>query len=296
MRWLIAHSIAILRVSLGAVFFAFGLLKFFPGVSPAQDLVEHTTDILTLGLIPGPVALVAVAALECLIGLCLISAGAGCAVAIYLLSVQLIGILSPVVLLAARLFDGPHGAPTLEGQYVLKDVILVGAALVIAATVGGARLTRARWRRTQELQISSRAYLRPARRALYPPRPSTRRASMLNMKHGGHVQDAIEDKSLETPFAYLKPEVASDPASQSPATREGHRRPQGARRGDGRRRGARRPPIGGEGQLDDPGGLHLLGPVHRPRHDRQHRPHVGDQRRHEDPDRARRSRPTSRRS
>ena len=58
-----------------------------------------------------------------------------------LLGVQLIGILSPLVLLTARLFDGPHGAPTLEGQYVLKDVILVAAALVIAATVGGGRLT-----------------------------------------------------------------------------------------------------------------------------------------------------------
>jgi uncharacterized membrane protein YphA (DoxX/SURF4 family) len=140
-RWLIAHSIAILRVSLGAVFFGFGLLKFFPGVSPAQDLVEHTTDILTLGLIPGPVALVGVATLECLIGLCLIT-GRGVRAAVYMLSVQLVGILSPVVLLAARLFDGPHGAPTLEGQYVLKDVILVGAALVIASTVGGGRLTR----------------------------------------------------------------------------------------------------------------------------------------------------------
>jgi putative oxidoreductase len=139
-RWLVAHSIAILRVSLGAVFFAFGLLKYFPGVSPAQDLVEQTTNILTFGLVPGPVALVAVATLECVIGLCLIS-GRGLRAAVYLLSVQLVGILSPVVLLAARLFDGPHGAPTLEGQYVLKDVILVGAALVIASTVGGARLT-----------------------------------------------------------------------------------------------------------------------------------------------------------
>jgi putative oxidoreductase len=139
-RWLIAHSIAILRVSLGAVFLGFGLLKFFPGVSPAQDLVEHTTDILTLGLIPGSVALVGVAMLECVIGLCLLS-GRSLRLAIYLLGAQLIGILSPAVLLAARLFDGPHGAPTLEGQYVLKDVILVGAALVIASTVGGARLT-----------------------------------------------------------------------------------------------------------------------------------------------------------
>lgn len=138
--WLIAHSIAVLRVSLGAVFLVFGVLKFFPGVSPAQNLVESTTDVLMLGLVPGGVALVMVATMECVIGLCLITARAVRG-AVYLLIVQLIGILSPLVLLTHRLFDGPHGAPTLEGQYVLKDLILVGAALVVAATVRGGRLT-----------------------------------------------------------------------------------------------------------------------------------------------------------
>jgi hypothetical protein len=39
---------------------------------------------------------------------------------------------------------------------------------------------------------------------------------MLNMKHGGHVQDKVDDPSLETPFAYLKPDVAADPANQLP--------------------------------------------------------------------------------
>ena len=72
-RWLIAHSIALLRVSMGAVFLAFGALKFFPGVSPAQDLVEKTIDVITFGLVPGAVALVLVATVECVIGLCLIS-------------------------------------------------------------------------------------------------------------------------------------------------------------------------------------------------------------------------------
>jgi putative oxidoreductase len=140
-RWLIAYSIAILRVSVGAVFLAFGVLKFFPGVSPAQGLVERTTDILTFGLVPGAVALVLVATLESVIGLLLIS-GRAMRGAIYLLSVQLVGILSPLVLLPGRMFHGPHGAPTLEGQYVLKDIIIVGAALVLASTLGGARLKR----------------------------------------------------------------------------------------------------------------------------------------------------------
>ncbi|MDQ3676675.1 MAG: DoxX family membrane protein [Actinomycetota bacterium] len=142
-RWLVAHSVTFLRVSLGAVFLGFGFLKFFPGVSPAEDLVVRTTSILTFDLLPDSVAIVAIAVLECVIGLWLIS-GRALRGAIYLLAVQLVGILAPVVLLGGSLFSGPHGAPTLQGQYVLKDVILVGAVLVIAATVRGGRLTSAR--------------------------------------------------------------------------------------------------------------------------------------------------------
>jgi putative oxidoreductase len=139
-RWLIAHSLMLLRLSLGAVFLGFGVLKFFPGVSPAQDLVETTTNILDFGLIPGSVALVVIAALECTIGLCLIS-GRAMRPAIYLLAIELVGILSPLVLLPSRMFGGPHHAPTLEGQYVLKDVIVVAATLVLATTLRGAKLT-----------------------------------------------------------------------------------------------------------------------------------------------------------
>jgi len=72
-RWLVAHSIALLRMSLGAVFLGFGALKLFPGVSPAESLVVATTNVLTFGLVPGPVALTCVAVLECVIGACLIS-------------------------------------------------------------------------------------------------------------------------------------------------------------------------------------------------------------------------------
>ena len=141
--WLVAHSMLLLRLSLGAVFLGFGALKLFPGISPAESLVKATTTILTFGLVPDPVALAAIRTIECAIGLCLLS-GRAMRLAIYLLMVQLVGILSPVVLLAPRLFSGPHHAPTLEGQYVLKDVILAAAALVLASTLRGGRLIRAR--------------------------------------------------------------------------------------------------------------------------------------------------------
>ena len=96
--------------------------------------------MLTLGFIPGSIAIIAIAVLECVIGLWLLS-GRALRGAIYLLVIELVGILSPVVLLGDRLFSGPHHAPTLQGQYVLKDIILVAAVLVLAATVRGSRLT-----------------------------------------------------------------------------------------------------------------------------------------------------------
>ncbi len=139
---LIAHSVAVLRVAVGAVFLGFGVLKFFPGVSPAEELTKTTTDLLTFGLVPGGVSIVAIATLECFIGLALIS-GRFMRLAVWLLAVEFVGILSPVVLLSGRLFAGPYHAPTLEGQYVLKDIILVAAGMVIAAaTFRGGRLVR----------------------------------------------------------------------------------------------------------------------------------------------------------
>jgi len=139
---LVRHSITALRVSVGAVFLGFGFLKFFPGVSPAQDLAVRTVDLLTFGLVPWQVGLVAIATLESFIGICLL-ANRWMRLAVWLLAVQLVGILAPIVLLTGRLFSGPHNAPTLEGQYVLKDLILVAAGMVIAAgTFRGGRLVR----------------------------------------------------------------------------------------------------------------------------------------------------------
>jgi len=139
---LVRHGITALRLTVGAVFLAFGVLKFFPDVSPAQGLAIKTIDLLTFGLVPWQVGIVGIAALECFLGICLL-ANCWMRLAVWLLAVQLVGILAPVVLLTGRLFSGPYHAPTLEGQYVLKDVILVAAGMVIAAgTFRGGRLVR----------------------------------------------------------------------------------------------------------------------------------------------------------
>lgn len=142
-RWLVRHSVTALRIALGAVFLGFGLLKYLPGVSPAADLAVTTTRLLTLGLLPPGPALVLVATVECVIGVLLL-AGRCQRLLSGLLAVEVVGILSPVVLVPGRLFTGPGHAPTLEGQYVLKDVILFAAAGLVIAALHGARLVDTR--------------------------------------------------------------------------------------------------------------------------------------------------------
>lgn len=139
-RWLVTHSVSVLRFSLGLIFFAFGVLKLFPRVSPAEGLIRATADVITFGLVPGSVVLVSTALVEIVIGLTFMT-GRWMRAAVWLLTVQLVGVLSPLVV-TARLFDGPHHAPTLEGQYVLKDLILVAAGMVVSSTVRGGRLVR----------------------------------------------------------------------------------------------------------------------------------------------------------
>jgi uncharacterized membrane protein YphA (DoxX/SURF4 family) len=133
------HSIGVLRVCLGTVFFAFGLLKFFPGASPAEVLVERTIDALTLGMVHGRAAVVITAVVECFIGLTLVT-GRFVRAGLVALAGAMVGILSPLVLFAADMFPG--GTPTLEAQYVFKDIVLAAAGLVVAAVALGGRLSR----------------------------------------------------------------------------------------------------------------------------------------------------------
>lgn len=127
--WLARYSVDILRISLGVVFLAFGAVKFVPDASPAQALVERTLDTLSLGLVSGAAALLMTAVAECFIGITLITGKllrAGLAV----LGASLVGIMSPLVLFFTDMF--PSDGPTLEAQYVFKDIVLVAAGLVVA--------------------------------------------------------------------------------------------------------------------------------------------------------------------
>lgn len=137
--WMARYGVTLLRVSLGVVFLWFGVLKFFPGLSPAQDLATRAIGVLTFGRVPSHVAIPMLAAWECVIGLGLIS-GLFMRATLLLLWLQMIGTITPLAFFPHEAFARIPYAPTLEGQYIIKNLVLISAGIVIGATVRGGAL------------------------------------------------------------------------------------------------------------------------------------------------------------
>lgn len=137
-RMLARHSLLLLRVSIGIVFVWFGALKLIPGMSPAEPLIRAAYGFLPEALMTPFILMIAV--LEIVIGLGFIS-GKFMRATVLLLLAQMAGAMSPIVLAPDRMWASFPFVFTLEGQYVVKDIILISAGLVIGATVRGGGLT-----------------------------------------------------------------------------------------------------------------------------------------------------------
>ena len=128
------YGILLLRISVGIIFIWFGFLKFFPNLSPAQGIATDTINKLTFGLIQNNMAIIILATWETLIGIGLI-AGKFLRVTLFLLFTQMLGTMTPLLLFPDVTFTQFPYAPTLEGQYIIKNLVLISAGLVVGATV-----------------------------------------------------------------------------------------------------------------------------------------------------------------
>jgi len=137
--WMARYSMTLLRVSLGIVFLWFGALKFFPHMSPAETLAGRTISVLTFGHVGPSVSLPILATWECLIGVGLLT-GALPRLTLLLLYLQMIGTLLPLFFFPSETFSVIPFAPTLEGQYIIKNLVLISAGIAIGATVRGGRI------------------------------------------------------------------------------------------------------------------------------------------------------------
>jgi len=134
--WKARNGLMLLRASLGLIFIWFGVLKFFPELSSAEGIAGKTILKLSFGLIGPPFSMPILAVWECLIGLGLLSKKF-LSIVLFFLYLQMAGAISPLILFPELTFSNTIFVPTLLGQYIIKNIVLISAAIVIGATAQG---------------------------------------------------------------------------------------------------------------------------------------------------------------
>lgn len=119
---------ALMRISLALIFIWFGLLKPL-GMSPEEELIKNTVYFF-----PPGVVLFVLGCWEVTIGIGLLYKPL-LRVALLLLLIELPGTFLPLVVLPEICFHSIPFGLSLEGQYIVKNLFLIGAAFVIGSKV-----------------------------------------------------------------------------------------------------------------------------------------------------------------
>ena len=121
------------RISFGIIFIWFGILKPL-GISSAEPLVIATVPWLPV--FDGETWVSIIGWWEVAIGIAFLFRRT-IRVAVALLALQMVGTFMPLVFLPDVTFQAGHFpyGPTLEGQYIIKNLMIISAALVVGGTV-----------------------------------------------------------------------------------------------------------------------------------------------------------------
>ena len=131
-RWMKRMSIPSIRFSFGIIFIWFGILKPF-GVSSAEGLLKATVVWLPFG--EPDFWLITIGWWEIAIGITFLFYRTT-KIAIVLLFLQMVGTFMPLVVLPDITFqNGNILTPSLEGQYIIKNVMIISAALVVGGNI-----------------------------------------------------------------------------------------------------------------------------------------------------------------
>lgn len=138
-KWMAKYGLVFLRISIGIIFFWFGILKFFDGLSPAEGIAVKTISTMSFGFLSDNIILNGLAIWEVLIGIGLLF-NIYLRETLLLLYLQMLGTFAPVFLFPDEVFHIFPYALTLEGQYIIKNLVVVSAGIVLGATVRGGRI------------------------------------------------------------------------------------------------------------------------------------------------------------
>ncbi len=123
-------GLTIMTVSIGIVYLWFGLLKFFPDFSPAEDLAKNTIQELTFGLIPSNISIILLAIWETGIGVSLIFNVYKRFTIIFAL-LHMAFTFTPLFFFPELSFKSFPFTFTLLGQYIAKNIIIVSVLVFV---------------------------------------------------------------------------------------------------------------------------------------------------------------------
>ena len=130
----------VLTISIGIVYLWFGALKFFPHLSPAEDLAKNTIDMLDFGLIPSNVAIILLALWETGIGLLLVfNLFRRWALGIAIIHIVLT--FTPMFFFPEQIFNNGPFNLTLLGQYIIKNIVIFSILVSLFIENRGAMVT-----------------------------------------------------------------------------------------------------------------------------------------------------------
>lgn len=124
------NTIKLMRLSLGIIFVWYGILKFFPTLSPAEDLAIKTIDIMFFHLIDGSLSIKLLAILEVAIGIGFLSGYYTKLVTIIFLG-HMLCTFAPLFILPELSFTHAPYAFTLVGQYIVKNIVFILVGVMI---------------------------------------------------------------------------------------------------------------------------------------------------------------------
>jgi uncharacterized membrane protein YkgB len=138
--WTAAHTTTLTRAALGLIFLWFGLLKFCPGLCDVELMAQKTLVFMTFGLFSPAACIRFLAIWECAMGLTLLLAPGRtrwgvwalrlCVVSLLL---HLAGTFLPLALFPSETWKHLPLAPTLAGQYILKNLVLIASVISVGA-------------------------------------------------------------------------------------------------------------------------------------------------------------------
>jgi len=120
----------ILSISIGIIYVWFGVLKFFFGLSPAEQVASQTIHQLTFGLLPDQVAIATLATWECVLGMMLILRRYMKLVLI-LMFTHMCFTFTPFIFFPHQTFMHLPYDFTLLGQYIMKNIIIISSGIVL---------------------------------------------------------------------------------------------------------------------------------------------------------------------